>query len=114
MIYGSWAAFVNLDHGTPMALRAGVGQGLYAFASTWLVTATAQQLLARFGYTSAAITLSFVLTFCLMLSLPLLIHTLLGTADILEAIVPGLIWGSGYILLVLRVESRAHKRRGQA
>ena len=92
-------------------MRAGVGQGVYAFASTWLVTATAQQLLARLGYQPRGLVLSFLITFALMLSIPLLIHTLLQTADIWEAILPGLVWGSGYIILILRLDLRAHKMR---
>jgi hypothetical protein len=94
-----------------MALRAGVGQGVYAFVSTWLVTATAQQLLARLGYHPRGLLLSFLITFGLMLSIPLLLHTLLQTVDIWEAILPGLIWGSGYIVLILRLDLRAHKMR---
>ena len=92
-------------------MRAGVGQGVYAFASTWLVTATAQQLITRFGYHLRGLLLSFLITFALMLSIPLLLHTLLQTADIWEAILPGLIWGSGYIILILRLDLRAHKMR---
>lgn len=111
LVYGAWAAFVNLDHGSEMALRAGLGQGAYAFASTWLVTGTAQHLLARLGYRPRGLLLSFLITFSVMLSIPLLIHTLLGTADIGEAILPGLLWGSGYILLVLRLELRRQRKR---
>ena len=111
LIYGVWAAFVNLDHGSDMALRAGLGQGAYAFVSTWLVTASAQHLLAWLGYNRLGLALCFLLTFCLMLSLPLIIHTLLGTADIWEAIAPGLLWGSGYIVFVLGVELRARRVR---
>ena len=107
LIYGVWAAFVNLDHGNEMALRAGLGQGAYAFVSTWLVTGAARELLARLGYHTLALVLSFLITFSLMLSIPLLLHALLGTVDVWEAILPGLIWGSGYIIFVLWIDVRA-------
>tara|TARA_R100001377_G_scaffold50373_1_gene29308 strand:- start:224 stop:580 length:357 start_codon:yes stop_codon:yes gene_type:complete len=113
LIYGPWAAFVNLDHGPEMALRAGLGQGAYAFVSTWLITGTARAALARLGYHSLALVLSFLITFCLMLSIPLLLHALLGTADVWEAILPGLLWGSGYIFFVLWIDLRSYKTRGE-
>jgi len=109
LIYGSWAAFVNLEHGTDMAIRAGLGQGAYAFVSTWLITAVARGALARFGKQWVGLCASFLLSFAVMLSLPLLPHSLLGTIDVWEAILPGLIWGSGYIILVLWIDLRASK-----
>lgn len=111
LIYGAWAAYVNSDHGSEMALRAGLGQGAYAFVSTWLVTAAARELLARLGYHSLALVLSFFITFCLMLSIPLLLHALLGTVDVWEAILPGLIWGSGYIIFVLWIDVRSQEMK---
>ena len=93
LVYGSWAAFVNAEHGAHMAWRAGLGQGLYDFASTWMVTAMAREALRRLGTSLGGVALSFVLSFAVMLCFPLLIHAVLGTIDVWEAIAPGLVVG---------------------
>ncbi|MDT8398567.1 MAG: hypothetical protein RQ899_08140 [Pseudomonadales bacterium] len=103
VVYGSWAAYVNSEYGLEALLRAGLGQGLYAFFSTWLVTAAARTFLQKIGYNRKGLFISFLLTFCVMLAIPVTLHTLLRTRDVWEAILPGLIWGSVYILLVLRL-----------
>lgn len=109
-MYGGWAAFVNADHGAAMAWRAGLGQGSYAFVSTWLVTAMARGALERLGISPIGLVLSFLLSFAVMLGFPLMIHAGLGTIDVWEAIAPGLVWGSGYIAFVLWLDYRG--RRG--
>lgn len=92
-----------------MAWRAGLGQGFYAFASTWMVTAMAREALRRLGTSRGGLALSFVLSFAVMLCFPLLIHAVLGTIDVWEAIAPGLVWGSGYIAFVLWLDYRASR-----
>lgn len=104
LVYGSWAAFVNSEHGTAMSVKAGLGQGSYALFSTWIVTAAAIRSLNYFGYAPRDKLLAFTLTFLIMLMIPVVIHALLGTEDVLEAITPGLIWGSFYIGAVLRIQ----------
>lgn len=104
LVYGSWAAFVNSEHGTIIWVKAGLGQGTYAFFSTWIVTNTALKSLAFFGSRWWAQLLSFLTSFLVMITFPLTIHTLLGTVDILQAIAPGLIWGSVYINIVIRLQ----------
>ena len=108
LIYGGWAAFVNSDHGTEMAIRAGLGQGVYAFFSTWLVTGTARKVLVNLGHNRLSYIVSFLASFCVMLTFPLIIHSLIGTIDILEAILPGLIWGSFYIVVVIKISTKTN------
>ena len=50
LIYGSWAGWVNSEYGSAVALRAGLGQGINAFFSTWAVTAVARKMLEKIGY----------------------------------------------------------------
>lgn len=103
LVYGTWAGWVNSEYGLAVALRAGFGQGIYAFISTWVVTAFARKVLAKFGPNWKGILISFSSTFVVMLAFPVVIHNLLMTPDILEAILPGLIWGSGYIGVVIGI-----------
>ena len=114
IIYGSWAAYSNSDHGIHAAKLAGLGQGLYALFSTYIVTLTTyycfhktkQNSLIKQSLT-CRLTLSFFISFLVMLSIPIIIHSLLLTPDILEAITPGLIWGSGYVMFLLWKEEKA-------
>ena len=103
LVYGSWAAFTNMDHGFHAALMAGLGQGAYAFVSTFTVTSLAQKSYSYFGAGVKGFLFSFIATFLVMLLIPLGIHSVLGTPDVLEAISLGLIWGTGYILFILWV-----------
>ena len=38
VVFGGWAAFVNSEYGLFVLVRSGLGQGVYAFFSTWIVT----------------------------------------------------------------------------
>ena len=102
-IYGGWAAFVNSEYGTTVWLKAGLGQGCYALFSTWIVTLVTQKTFTRVGADWRGFVLGFVAGFAIMVAIPLFIHNVLGTPDILEAIAPGLVWGSFYVMFVLRV-----------
>ncbi len=101
LIYGSWAAFANFEHGTAVAAKAGIGQGIYALASTWLVTLTAVYVYHKLKGGWLGFCCGFGSSFLVMLSIPLLIHSILLTPNVWQAILPGLIWGSGYIFIYL-------------
>lgn len=90
-------------------VRSGLGQGSYAFFSTWIVTATARKTLRHFGPNWQGISLSFLSSFSIMLIFPITIHAILHTPDVVEAILPGLIWGSIYIALVIRINLKKTK-----
>ena len=103
VVFGSWAAFVNSEYGLLVLIRSGLGQGIYAFFATWIVTRTATNAFA-FAFAGDGpygLVMSFVASFLVMISFPLTIHHALGTPEILNAILPGVLWGSGYIVTYL-------------
>ncbi len=101
LVYGVWAGFANSEHGFSVALRSGMGQGLYAFFSTWLVTSVARRSYYFFGCGKKGGFLGFAISFLVMLTLPLSVHAALATPNVWQAISPGLVWGSGYIAFYL-------------
>lgn len=101
VIYGSWAAYSNIEYTSQVMIRAGLGQGLYAFFSTWLVSYVAVTVHRKITGDKMAIAIAFMASFFVMLWIPITIHTLLKTPDMWQAITPGLIWGSGYIAALL-------------
>lgn len=107
IVYGGWAAWVNSEYALAVTLRAGIGQGTYAFFSTWFVTAVARKVLSVYGPRWKGMLASFSAAFLVMLAFPLSIHAVLMTPDVMEAILPGLVWGSGYIAFVIRFSVRA-------
>lgn len=84
-------------------LKAGLGQGLYALFSTWIVTVVTQKTFVKIGADWRGLVAGFIGGFAVMVAIPLLIHGFLGTPDVLEAIAPGLVWGSLYVMFVLRI-----------
>lgn len=111
LIYGAWAAFVNSEYGAEVYLKAGLGQGMYALFATWIITALTQTTFIKAGADGRAVVLAFLAGFAVMLAIPLSVHSLLQTPDVLQAITPGLIWGSGYLLVVLKVTHKQQKNR---
>lgn len=112
IIYGSWAAYSNSEYGFAIGLRTGIAQGSYAFFSTWIVTEAAKRIYFKFSEDSnkrKGIIAGFMASFGLMLSIPLIIHTLIETPDMWQSMAPGLIWGSVYIALYL---SRLNQQEG--
>lgn len=99
VIFGAWAAYVNREYGIFILVRSGLGQGAYALCSTWIVGRVATDVFAFAGHTTQGRVWSFVSSFLAMVSIPLTIHNLIGTPEITYAILPGIIWGSGYILV---------------
>jgi hypothetical protein len=106
LVFGSWAAFVNREYGTDIAIRSGLGQAVYALFSTWIVSKTLVSVFSKTQRDVQGAILSFVAAFIVMICIPLTIHYALGTPEILNAILPGAVWGSGYIGSYLWVLSR--------
>lgn len=104
--FGSWAAFVNSEYGMFVLVRSGLGQGAYALCSTWIVTRVATNVFAFTGRTTQGMILSFVSSFLVMVSIPLTIHLLIGTPEITNAILPGLLWGSAYLAVYIWLLSK--------
>ena len=110
LIYGLWAACVNLDHGVSAAVRAGLGQGVYAFVATLLIASLALNTYRRLHYTNLALVLAFLFSVLLMVVIPLSVHTVIQTPDKWQAMSLGLVWGLAYIVWLLGVEWRKVKR----
>lgn len=106
LVYGAWAAYANAEHGSFIAARSGLGQGIYAFVSTWLVAMVAFKSVGFSNNRILQIFIAFTLTFLVMLTIPLVIHMVLQTPNVWQAILPGLVWGSGYILVLLWLKTR--------
>lgn len=100
-VYGSWAAYANSDHGYGVALRSGLGQGIYAFFSTWLITYVAQLSFLRLGKGKTAGLMGFSVSVALMLFIPLSVHAAIQTPNVWQAITPGLVWGAAYVAVFL-------------
>ena len=111
VVFGSWAAFVNSEYGLLVLIRSGLGQGIYAFFATWIVTRTAANVFAFTGGGPHGLIMSFIASFLVMICFPLTIHHALGTPEILNAILPGVLWGSGYIFTYLWVLGRSVPER---
>lgn len=99
--YGGWAVFANYEHGPHAYLMAGIIQALYAFASTLSITHIAHWTCQKCNHGLTGITIGFAASFIIMLAIPLTIHKLAGTPDLWETILPGLIWGSIYLMSYL-------------
>lgn len=106
LIYGSWAGYSNVEHGSKVFLQAFAVQGLFAFAATLTLGSLARNLYQRAGATHAALVLAFLCCMLLALAIPVSIHWLLATPAIVQSILPGFIIGNGYIAALLISEHR--------
>jgi len=121
LFYGSWAAYSNYEYGIEPFLVAGLVQGSFAFAATlalalvvsWLLRWQRQTrkhptfqradeeipLPTSTVYQSAQV---FVIVSILLATIPATLHYAAGTPDILQAMLPGLILGNGYLIVLIR------------
>ena len=96
--YGGWAVYVNYEHGVHAWMMAGAIQGTYAFLSTLFITHIARIVYLKCGCKIRGILTGFGMSFLIMLAIPLLLHNVAGTPNIWQTILPGLIWGSIYLI----------------
>ena len=96
--YGGWAVFVNFEHGMHSWLMAGIVQGAYAFVSTLSITHIARWVFLKCKCAFKGITTGFIVSFIVMVAIPLVVHHFAGTPDVWQTILPGLIWGSIYLM----------------
>ncbi len=96
--YGGWAVYANYEHGLHSWVMAGIVQGVYAFFSTFFVTYVARLVFFKCKCAMRGILAGFATSFLVMLAIPMGVHCLAGTPDIVQTILPGLIWGSIYLL----------------
>lgn len=96
--YGGWAVYANYEHGIHAGLMAGCVQGVYAFFSTLSITQVARTAYVKHQGGLRGMLAGFSLSALVMLTIPLVVHHLAGTPDLLQTILPGLIWGSLYLI----------------
>ena len=101
LFYGSWAAYSNIEHGNSAALTALTIQGGFAMLSTWLLTSFISWSIQR-QHPNPKPWFTFLQTAALLIGIPAIAHNVLGTPDILQAMLPGLIVGNGYSLFVIQ------------
>ena len=111
LVYGAWAVYANYEHGRDAWVMAGMVQGVYAFLSTLSITVVAKAVYIRCGCGKMGISIGFITSFIVMLAIPVGVHSVAGTPDILETILPGLIWGSMYLMGFLLVTERNRIKR---
>jgi len=96
--YGGWAVYANYEHGVHAWAMAGAIQAIYAFISTLSITHVARKTFMKYSCGIKGVCAGFSMSFLVMLALPLLVHNFFGTPNIWATILPGLIWGSIYLI----------------
>lgn len=96
--YGGWAIYANFEYGIHAWAMAGGVQGTYAFFSTLSITHVARKVYVKYGCKIRGILSGFFMSFIIMLAIPLSVHNIAGTPNIGQTILPGLIWGSIYLI----------------
>lgn len=98
LVYGGWAVYANFEYSSRTWEMAGIVQGVYAFFSTLSITHVARAVHIKYGSNVRSLVAGFVMSFTIMLCIPLAIHHIVGTRDIWQTILPGLVWGNMYLL----------------
>ena len=109
LVYGSWAAYANFEHGRSAWVMAATVQGVYAFVSTLTVTVCAQWIYIKVGRGIKGILVGFGSSFIVMLAIPIAVHSWAGTPDIVQTILPGIVWGSLYLISYLLLQEKSSK-----
>ncbi|MEJ2041926.1 MAG: hypothetical protein P8X74_12275 [Reinekea sp.] len=104
--YGLWAAFSNWEFGQLSALKALLIQGSFAFSATLFLTLLAKTLYFHLGRNLAAFAGAFFICFLIISIVPATLHWLAHTPNILQTILPGLVWSSVYLLIVIQLQHR--------
>ena len=98
LVYGSWAFFINYEHGTLAALKAGLTQGSYSFVLTLSMAFLMEWLFQLSEQPRVQFSLTFFVTCLLLYSTSWGINALAGTPEIFLTILPGAILGTIYTL----------------
>lgn len=105
-LYGGWAVYANFEYGQKVGLTAGLIQGVYAFCSTLSITLIALWVYRRCHNRSVGLVAGFSVSFMVMLIIPWAVHSVTGTPNILQTVLPGIIWGSVYLAFILYLQTR--------
>ena len=101
IVYGGWAVYANYDHPPHTWIMAGIIQATYAFISTLSITHVARKTFEKHDCGIKGIMAGFMMSFIVMLAIPLSVHSFFETPNIWKTMLPGLIWGSIYLLSFL-------------
>lgn len=100
LFYGSWAFWVNHDHGVGMGLRAACVQGSYSFMLTLIMTGLIEGLFTlnnRFFANQKLIIWSTIICSCaLIFTTSWSINVLAGTPEVLRTVILGYVVGGIY------------------
>lgn len=111
LAYGSWAFWVNMEHGTDIGARAGLVQGSWSFVLTLTMTLVMEWLLRVTAPTGAPGVVTLVITVACLFGGSWSVNWLAGTPDILLTILPGFLIGSGYSTAYIWAHRRLSQRR---
>jgi hypothetical protein len=100
LFYGLWAGYSNYEYGLNSALSAGIIQGSFAFISTWLLTYLISWSIKRAAEPKKLVIFSQCAS--LLVGIPLGLHIIASTPNILEAMLPGAIIGNSYAYGLIR------------
>ena len=96
VIYGGWAYFVNRSHDESLAQMIGVVQGGYSFGLTFVMTLVTEWLYQKFSNQTHQVRYVMVTVCTALFIMPVTIHWMIGTPEILMTILPGFVIGSIY------------------
>ena len=94
LLYGTWAIYANIEHGSVIAVRAGLAQGVYSFVSTVLITLLLETVYARAAVMPVLVagTVGITCTVTLITAT----HIAVGTPNLLKTIAPSVVIGGAY------------------
>ena len=98
LVYGGWAVFVNWGDGVRIAAVTGSVQASYAFTSTLFLTYIVRQVYLKLGRALWGMVTGFMVGLTIIVSLPWALQSLVGNPNTLATILPGIIWGSIYVV----------------
>lgn len=115
LVYGGWAAYSNWGFGFSAAFYAAFVQGGFAFSSTWLLNQAANRLVSLYSAKSMSamkIQLAvFVQCSFFLFSIPWILHKIVGTPEVLMAMLPGFIIGNIYLAYLVRLQIREQNKK---
>jgi hypothetical protein len=112
LAYGSWAAFANHEHGGDAALGAGLTQGASSLVTTFCLTVVGDWILGHVRRGQYQLAAAVVTTPVLLGAVLASIHTLTGTPDVIETILPSVAGGTLFCTTYVAAR-RVHRDRGR-
>ena len=96
--YGSWALYVNWDHGWQRAVHAGVAQGTMSFTATLALTLIAEWLFHLAETRALGAVLAITGTPVVVIGPMVVLHWIAGTPHVARTVAPSAIVGSAYVV----------------